>query len=125
MKVKELIAMLQKMDPEMDLTMYIGGEEWYHDFPLEGVEYHDEECAIIHFILDRHTGWQIHEELQVETFCDHCENMGFTVYNLEYEQQVEMYNTLQEELANCDCYNEDYALALRDVMYDYDLEEEV
>jgi hypothetical protein len=125
MKVKELVAMLQKMDPEMDLTMYIGGEEWYHDFELTGVELYYEECATIHFILDKTEGWKIHEELQVKTFCEQCENMGFTVCDLEYEQQVEMYNTLQEGLANCDCYNEDYAQALRDIMYDYELEDEV
>jgi hypothetical protein len=56
MKVKELMAMLQKMDPEADLALYIGGEEWYHDFELEGVEHYDEECATIHFILDKTEG---------------------------------------------------------------------
>jgi hypothetical protein len=113
MKVKELIAMLQKMDPEMDLTMYIGGEEWYHDFELIGVEHYDEECATIHFILDKTEGWKIQEELNVEEFCNNCSGMGFDkIWQLDYPEQFKLYQDLQELLANDDGYNEDYGYSL-------------
>jgi hypothetical protein len=124
MKVKELMAMLQKMDPEMDLTMYIGGEEWYHDFALKGVEHYDEECATIHFILDKTEGWKIQEELNVEEFCNTCDCIGYgSIYQLDYEEQLELYQSLQDLLADDDGYNEDYTYNLRCAIED-ELEED-
>jgi hypothetical protein len=114
MKVKELMAMLQKMDPEADLTLYIGGEEWYHDFELTGVELCYEECATIHFILDKTEGWKIQEELAVEDFCNNCDCIGYSsIYQLDYEGQLKLYQSLQELLADDDGYNEDYTYNLR------------
>lgn len=47
MKAKELIEILNKMDPETELSLYCGGEDYYEDHPIGGIEYASDDGEIV------------------------------------------------------------------------------
>lgn len=120
MKVKELIDILNKMDPETELFLYCGGESYYEDYPLGGVEYHDSETGMIVFnLVDK---YKVAREVDVEDFVNSLECLGFDWALLSYDERKELLDEFQNALANDDtynaCYNEDLQELLEEKYHD-------
>lgn len=109
MKAKELIDILNKMNPETELSLYCGGEDCYEDHPLANIEYHDSETGMIVFKLD--DKYKVAKEVDMEDFVNALDCLDFDWVALSYDEQKELLDIFQTALANDDtynaCYNED------------------
>lgn len=105
MKAKELIEILKEMEPETELSLYCGGEDYYEDHPLDGIEYHDGDGMIVFNLADK---YKVAREVDMEDFVNALDCLGFDWGALSYDQQKQLLDEFQNKLAEDDVYNQCY-----------------
>ena len=115
MKVKELQKILAIMNPEADLSLYCGGEKFYEDYPLSGVEYYDHEGVIV-FNLTQAGKYGIGRQIDMEDFENAIECLGGNAFVIDYEDRERLRLSFEDALANNDTYNAIYNETLEEVI---------
>lgn len=105
MKVKELVEILSKMNPETELSLYCGGKDYYEDHPLNGIEYQDGESIIVFNLDDK---YEVAKEVDMEDFVYALDCLGFDWISLSYDEQKQLLDEFQNKLAEDDVYNQCY-----------------
>lgn len=115
MKVKELQEILATMNPDAELSMYCGGEHFYEDYPLNGVECFEDNGFIV-FNLTQAGKYGVGRQIDMEDFeCAIC-NLDGNAFVLDYEDREQLRLTFEDALANNDTYNAIYCETLEEVL---------
>lgn len=114
MKVKELQAILATMNPDAKLRLYCGGEAFYENYPLDGVEYHDD--GVICFNLTDEGKYGIALEVELEDFENAIDCLDGNFLAVDYVEREKLRLKVEDALANNDTYNEIYNETLEEVI---------
>lgn len=115
MKVKELQAILATMNPDAELSMYCGGEHFYEDYPLNGVECFEDNGFIV-FNLTQDGKYGVGRQIDMEDFEGAIECLGGNAFAIDYEDREQLRLTFEDALANDDTYNAIYCEVLEEVI---------
>lgn len=115
MKVKELRAILATMNPDDELRLYCGGEHFYKDHPLNGIECFEDD-GFICFNLTDEGKYGIALEVDLENFENDIDGIDGNFLAVDYVERERLRLKVEEALANNDTYNEIYNETLEEVV---------
>ena len=115
MKVKELQAILANMNPDTELRLYCGGEAFYEDHPLNGVE-HFEDDGFIVFNLTDEGKYGIARQVDMEDFENAIDCLDGNFLKVDYAEREQLRLDFEDALANNDTYNDIYNETLEEVV---------
>ena len=115
MKVRDLQAILETMNPDIELRLYCGGEAFYEDHPLDGVE-HFEDDGFICFNLTNEGKYSIAREVDMEDFENAIDCLDGNFLAVDYEEREKLRLSFEDALANNDTYNAIYNEMLEEVI---------
>lgn len=115
MKVKELQAILATMNPDTELRLYCGGEAFYEDYPLDGVEHHEDD-GFICFNLTDEGKYGVARQVDMEDFENSIECLDGNAFAIDYKDREKLRLSFEDALANNDTYNDIYNCTLQEVI---------
>lgn len=115
MKVKELQAILETMNPDTELSLYCGGEHFYEDYPLNGIECFEPDGFIV-FNLTQEGKYGIGRQIDMEDFESAIDCLDGNAFAIDYEDREKLRLTFEDALANNDTYNAIYNETLEEVI---------
>lgn len=115
MKVKELQAILATMNPDTELSLYCGGEHFYEDYPLNGIECFEDNGFIV-FNLTQAGKYGIGRQIDMEDFENSIECLDGHAFAIDYEDREKLRLSFEDALANNDTYNAIYNETLEEVI---------
>ena len=115
MKVKELQAILATMKPDTELSLYCGGEHFYEDYPLNGIECFEDNGFIV-FNLTQAGKYGIGRQIDMEDFENSIECIDGNAFAIDYEDREKLRLSFEDALANNDTYNDIYNCTLQEVI---------
>lgn len=115
MKVKDLQAILATMNPDTELNLYCGGEHFYEDYPLNGIECFEDNGFIV-FNLTQTGKYGIGRQIDMEDFENSIECLDGNAFAIDYEDREKLRLSFEDALANNDTYNAIYNETLEEVI---------
>lgn len=115
MKVKDLQAILATMNPDTELRLYCGGEAFYEDYPLDGIEHHEDD-GFICFNLTDEGKYGIALEVELEDFENAIDCLDGNFLAVDYVERERLRLKVEDALANNDTYNAIYNETLEEVI---------
>lgn len=115
MKVKEFQAILATMKPDTELRLYCGGDAFYEDHPLNGVEYYEND-GFICFNLTDEGKYGVARQVDMEDFENAIDCLDGKFLRVDYAEREKLRLSFEDALANDDTYNAIYNETLQEVI---------